>query len=89
MELLNNFLTKKALRHYPEFDAEQQGNIQIAFVNFLLDEYHLNFEDENECRMFLTEMLYSKLEDLQVEEEYELCSLLKDTLGNLEYIHLK
>ena len=89
MELLNNFLTKDALRHYPEFTAEQQGNIQIAFVNFILDEYKMCFESEDECRMFLTELLYSKLEDLVNDQEYELCSLLKDTLGNLEYFHLK
>lgn len=77
-------------REYPALTAKQQVHVQWLMWDYYRLAWHdvcRKFSTLEECPYTVISMMYEDIQAHELNEEYECCKLLLDTIDNSEHFH--
>ncbi len=75
---------------YPVLTPEQKTHVQWLMWDYYRLAWHemcKQFNAIEDCPYTMTEMMALDLHELELDDEFELCQLIKDTIENSEQFH--
>lgn len=83
-------LPTKEFSEYPQLTEEQKEHVQFLMWDYYRLAWHeicKQFNSIEECPYTVISMMYEDLHELELNDEFELCQLIKDVIDNSEYFH--
>lgn len=77
-------------REYPRLNGKQQTHVQWLMWDYYRLAWHdicRQFPSAEECPYNVIDMMYEDIHEHELNEEYECCKLLRDTIENSEHFH--
>lgn len=75
---------------YPKLTTKQKTHVQWLMWDYYRLAWHemcKQFNAIEECPYTVEEMMYQDLHELELNDEFEVCQLVRDTIENSEYFH--
>lgn len=76
-------------REYGQLDSTQRLHVQTLLMDYYKLAWHeiaKEFPHPSDCPYTPLEMMAQDLHELELNDEFEVCRLIKDTIDNSEYI---